>query len=241
MITRKRAFTLIELLVVIAIIGLLASLLLPALRRSVNVAKRIACANSEHQVGLAYYQFGTDFDGRVPLGYAGSAPVKQGSYDIFRPNRYVNFGALYREEYVGAINIFYCADQVNPQFMFDTPPINLWNPDSPGRTRASFSSRPDFHWSADLSDEEYANHDYSDLPRIDSYEPLQALVSDVMRLGVDIPTAHEGYGINLLRVDGSVSWRDVGDGDYAAILLSIPRQSSSFNDQYDSLWLEYDE
>ncbi|EDM27339.1 hypothetical protein LNTAR_21535 [Lentisphaera araneosa HTCC2155] len=79
----KSKFTLIELLVVVAVIGILASLLLPALSKARRTSKTSVCLNNNKQIYYGFFLFSEDNEGRHPpaQSFDGLSEDYNGSWD----------------------------------------------------------------------------------------------------------------------------------------------------------------
>lgn len=101
-------FTLIELLVVVSIIALLVSILLPALGKARDQAKRTVCAAQMHQLGLAVVYYTESHNGKYPYGNLYNFPFATYDAAALNTKKVEHVGNALRHYVDNDIRLFYC-------------------------------------------------------------------------------------------------------------------------------------
>jgi prepilin-type N-terminal cleavage/methylation domain-containing protein len=226
----RPAFSLVELLVVMGIIAILMALLLPALSKAREQARRTQCLSNLRQVFLTLANYANDNHDHVPIGYRVGRKQWDSMVYSATSGKFCLYGTLYLNGYMKQPEIFYCFAEQDPQSMYNSP-INPWPPGPPlhgaSNTYAGYALRPD----TQLPDSLETTPNVT-VPKLTNFRN-EAILSDLFHTPGRLDTRHK-RGVNVLFGNGGAHWVD-----RSAIekdLELCPAISPDANPYQDDMW-----
>lgn len=218
----RRAFSLIELMVVMAVAVLLTALMMPSMQQLRENAQRVVCMSNMQQLGHSFFIYAGDHNDLLPESTAMNHGASPQDLMIARRGGVIDgwdgLGILFSQHYCDAAECFYCPSHhgKHPYEKY----ANLWNgPNSVAPIYTNYHYAGHMEWK-------------SDNPRRRSLVDGDTLVllTDGLRTANDF---NHVLGMNSLRGDGSVRWRDDTESIYAILPKNDKDQPTA---EYLSLW-----
>ena len=191
------AFTLIELLVVVAIIAILAGMLLPALARAREEARRATCKSSINQISTAAITYSGNFGDFWPAQVDNfrnpDTPFRSG--DRIHPNYSYSLALVY-PGFLDDVNVFRCPSSEDRPLIYSEV--------IRGSRRTSFGT---LDWTT--GQRESTSYGYDAQTHFRDVAPSTAVIADMDGSSTTDPntnTANHMGGQNVGFFDGSVQW-----------------------------------
>ncbi len=216
---RHSGFTLIELLVVIAIIAVLAALLVPSLKKALEMGRRTVCKSNLRQIGHSIIMYSTDHDGMMPFsGKHGSTGCLDEIYRFGGKRGWYGHGLPYGLGYLGDKSNTTLAMLWCPTWNITVPPFSFerehreadgFRGDGSGMN-TGYETRGYFDWPVEFPPAGYAEN--------------PAIVRDMSRgryycghspsINVAYLANEESWGYNALYLDASVNWFELREAGW---------------------------
>lgn len=236
----RMRFTLVEMLVVIAIIGILASLLMPALQNAQASAKKISCMNNQRQTVTAMMVYGDDFHGIIPIGYR-DAYLQLNFLMVHNLSKKMLLGLLYVHNPNMELATLYCPSAELTDAQFNSAD-NPWPANGSHKyINAGYGVRPVTSWGLQNSISTVSDISKLRLSRMKSTTTILADFASAAEW--DINYRHKD-GVNVSRADCSSQW--VPTNKFVAELLLLQGNSSgsgfstSCNSNVKKMWDVFD-